>query len=276
MADPVYWGSRGFSLLEDSRGNAWSDHFTLRLGVFRDGFLPTADNVDHWQDHWLDLSTAGLDATENRYAGMVDDSLPLPAGTSPQVYFWAGDHRDLTSGPDWMLLTHPDWIWSGRTSSPALPKIWIADEAAHAILGRVSGGEVHLKSEAVRPAPVDMESWLAARLPEDADLRPDADPDGNGLTNLAEYLFGTQPGSGSPPPSPAFLHEPEGLRLSIQRNPYALSSFVLEASHDLKNWFPADAATVEERPNRIEVLAERPEGQGAVFYRFNLQPKIEK
>ncbi len=272
-ADPVFWGSRAFGAHETSGGKAWGPEFTLELGVFRGGFRPTPENVDDWPARWIALGTAVFDPEEGRYAGLADDSHPLPAGAGDRVFFWASDGSDLTRGPEWLLLAHPDWTWSGRPGGPpGLPNIWIAEQAAEAVVGETGGDR--LATVALRPAPVPLEAWLARWFPQDVGLRdPDADPDGDGLSNRAEYLLGSDPTEATAG-TPRMSFTPHGVRLALERNPYALSTAVLETSADLRTWTPADATTETERPDRIEMLAIPRPGERARFFRFNLQPAV--
>lgn len=273
VADPVYWGTRGFERLADSRGADWHADFRMRIGVFRAGFTPGPDNVGQWQAQWIELGVATYSADEGRFAGVVDDSTALPDGAGRQVYFWAGNGTNPANGPEWLLLTHPDWVWSGVATKTAAPaKTWIADEAALAIIGGVSTSSAYLTSAAVRPAVVPMSEWLAAFFPGDAQSAgPNADPDGDGIANKLEYFLGTDPTQGSSLGSPEIRLETAGVRLSLNRNPQAVSTFVLETSNDLQHWLPATAETVADRPDRVEVLAPREAGAKSVFYRFQLQ-----
>lgn len=273
MADAVYWGTQGFHRLEDSRGRQWDPGFRMKLGVFPTGFTPRPENVDQWASHWIELDAAVFDPDERRFAGLVDDAQPLPAGADRQVFIWAMNGTDLTQGPEWLLLTRQDWVWNGRISNNAAPaKTWIADDASIAILGTVSEQQVHLASAAVRPPPVTMGGWLADWFAgTTADASPSADPDGDGLVNRLEYFLGTDPTKPSSLAGPEIAMVPGGVRLALGRNPYAVSTFVLETSTDLKSWQPGAATTVEERPDRIELLAPKGTGGHPVFYRFQLQ-----
>jgi hypothetical protein len=272
MADPVYWGTRGFERLADSRGAEWRADFQMRIGVFRAGFTPGPDNVEQWQAQWIELGVAAYDVEERRYAGVVDDSAALPDGAGKQVYLWAGNGTNPATGPEWLLLTHPDWVWGGKAAKTATPaKTWIADEASLAIIGGISTGSAYLTSASVRPAVVPMDEWLAAFFPNDAQsATADADPDADGISNKLEYFLGTDPTQGSSIGSPEIRLEAAGVRLSLNRNPQAVSTFVLETSNDLQHWLPAAAETVANRPDRVEVLAPRDAGAKSVFYRFQL------
>ena len=273
VADTIYWGTRGYERLADSRGANWQEDFQMRIGVFRAGFTPRPDNVDHWQAQWIELGVATYAAEEKRYAGVVDDSSALPDDAGRQVYLWAGNGMNPATGPEWLLMTHPDWVWSGvlmKTAAPA--KTWIADEAALAIVGGVSNSNAYLTSAAVRPAVVPMAEWLAAFFPGDSQsASPDADPDGDGIANRLEYFLGTDPAHGSSLGSPDMRMETAGVRLTLNRNPQAVSTFVLETSNDLQHWHPATAETVADQPDRVEVLAPRETSAKSVFYRFQLQ-----
>ena len=269
-AGTIYWGSQGFTRQVDSRGMDWRNGFSMRLGVFQEGFTPRPGNVDDWSARWIELDTARFDLEEGRFAGVVDDSLPLPVGAGRQVYVWALNGTDLTRGPEWLLFTNPAWLWSGKPSpTEAAARTWVADEAALVILGGVSNQAIHLTSAAIRPAPVAMAAWLAGKLTGNAD--PDEDSDGDGLANRLEYFLGTDPASPGSLASPELRVEAAGVRVALSRNPYAVSSFVLESSSDLKSWKPSTGEILQDHPDRVEILAPRLMDGRPVFYRFQLK-----
>lgn len=268
-ADLIAWGTQGFLRQTDSHGNDWTHPLELRLGVFSNGFIPSPHNLDQWAAHWTTLDTATYYPEENRHAGLVDDASPLPNKSSPTVYVWALNGEDLTRGPEWMLFTHPSWLWTARTSNPPAPiRTWIADEAATAILGQIANSQIHLASVAVRPPEISITDWLASF--GITDLLPDADPDNDGLSNQTEYLLGSNPSLPSSLTSPQIRIESGNVRLSLNRNPYAISTFVLETSTDLKRWTPATPQILADRPDLIEVASPAKRGAASLFYRFQL------
>lgn len=271
-AGTIYWGSTGLVSHHGDCGTPGDCHkLRMELGVFRRDFLPSPDNVPQWRENWRALSMAGFDPDERRFAGAADDTTPLPDGFGPQAYVWTFDGTDLAKGPQWQLLSHPSWQWSGSdTAAPA--RTWIADDAVLAILGTIDSGGARLASARVRPEAVPMNVWLARLFPENAaKAHPDADPDGDGLSNRLEYFLGTDPNRASSLGRPEMTVGPQTIRLALNRNPHAVSTFVLESSEDLETWKPAAADVIADRPDQIELLAPKPPGAKPRFFRFQLR-----
>jgi hypothetical protein len=272
-AQTIYWGSEGFVRNVDSRGIDWCADFSLSLGVFHVGFVPTWQNREHWAAHWIELSTAEFDAAERRFAGIADGSTALPEHADQQVYFWAMNGSDLTRGPEWLLATHADWRWpAGGGLVPAVT--WTTQSAAVVVIGRpVNQAGRHLASVAMRPVPIPQNEWLAARFRGRLrDSAPDLDPDGDGLSNELEYFLGSDPTCGASAGRPHLLADARHARLHLSRNPYAESSASLEMTTDFGKWTLADPEVIEDRPDGIEVLVPRDPARPAAFFRFKLEP----
>lgn len=272
-AGTICWGSTGMVSHRSSCGATGScDGMRMQLGVFRTGFTPTADNVPEWHENWLALSEAVYDPDERRFAGVADDAAPLPDGFNPQAYVWTFNGTDLTRGPEWMLLAHPSWRWTGAGAGLAPARTWIADDAVLAILGSVETGGSLIASSLVRSEVIPSCTWLADFFPgQPAMADPDADPDGDGLCNRLEYFLGTDPCKGSSLARPALVAGTDTVRLSLRRNPHAVSTFVLETSNDLVHWKPRAAEVVADHPDRFEVRTTKSTDGKPLFYRFQIR-----
>ena len=126
-------------------------------------------------------------------------------------------------------------------------------------------------------------NWTASRnsagSPGEAEKgipeNPDEDNDKDGLTNLAEYFFGTNPmvvdvnpvsiGSG-----------PNGLTLTFDRDPQAtVVDWELQSSDDLKNWTSIDPDPLEPTPAVNGLQSEMIEitlSESLKFYRIRIMP----
>jgi hypothetical protein len=84
--------------------------------------------------------------------------------------------------------------------------------------------------------------------------REDADPDADGLSNLAEYALDTDPNALSKPP--VVTLEPDGLAISFSR-PKGLPgiAYIVESSEDLVNWSPLLLSVVHSDERREQVRA---------------------
>jgi len=250
----AYWGSEGFVENADSKNRIWTPDFSMALGVFQTGFIPAAANRTQWLENWIPLSTATFSAAESRFAGVVDLSVPLPANAASQVYFWARNGDDLTKGPEWLLVTRADWKWPASSPADAPPLTWTTDPVSSTVLGGVGLNGHHLTSSRVVPVPKPRETWLAAYFPDAPEKRaPDADPDGDGLSNQIEYFLGSNPADSRSRVSPEILATGGNTLLTLKRNPYAATNFAVQSSVDLRQWSAASGETLQDAPDLIQV-----------------------
>ena len=267
----AYWGSEGFVENADSHSRPWTSDYSLELGVFPLGFVPTFENRDQWIEKWIKLDVADFDTQEERFAGVVDLSVPLPAAAGPQVYFGAKNGNDLTKGPEWLLLTRPEWKWPAASpaGSPALT--WTTGSPASPVLGDIGENGFHLTSARVGPVTVQLDQWLAEFIPDSpANRAPDADPDGDGMSNRLEYFLGSNPGDASSIIHPQIQPTGDGTLLTLQRNPRAVSRFAVETSTNLRAWKVSDTETIQDRPDLIEVRVPRDPSAKSAFFRIKL------
>ncbi|RYD38541.1 MAG: hypothetical protein EOP87_01390 [Verrucomicrobiaceae bacterium] len=273
-AGTIHWGSKGYVENADSKGRNWDAGYTMGMGVFRHGFTPTFENRGQWATEWRELGTAIYDAEEKRFAGTVDTDAhgDVEAGTA--IHFWAKNGDDLTKGPEWVLMTRDSWKWPAKTSSITPATVWTTDERSISlIVGDVGRNGKHLISRALRPVPVPESTWLAQHFGRDADtMAADLDPDGDGLPNALEYFLGSDPKDPSSTGSPVLEATTGEVRLKLARNPYAESGYVLEASEDLRIWFPVDHDLLTDRPDLVETSLKKDATKPALFFRFQLKP----
>jgi hypothetical protein len=106
-----------------------------------------------------------------------------------------------------------------------------------------------------------------------------ADPDQDGVRNLLEYAFGTQPGNASPSPiavDTATIGQDTYLRLSITRSPAAAwLTWVVEATSDLANpasWSSSGLVVEVNTPSQLTVRDSVPVSSGVRrFMRLRVQ-----
>lgn len=270
-AGVIYWGSPGFIQNADSRDREWNGDFELFLGAFRTGFVPTMENRDTWMENWVELGVASFDSSESRFAGVVDVSKTLPQGTAEQVYFWARNGKDLTKGPEWLLVTRPEWKWPGASSATSPALTWTTDSSASIVVGTIGVRGRHMVTDGLAPVPVGQAEWLAKFFPDCEESRnPDADPDGDGICNRMEYFLGSDPNDASSRICPEIRASGSGTLLTLQRNPYATTKFSVETSNNLKTWSGESGETLVDRPDLIEVRLEQEPGKSG-FFRFKLE-----
>ncbi len=268
----VYWGSEGFVVNADSRNRAWTEEFSMELGVFSKGFVPTFANREHWLENWFKLGVAEFDPQESRFAGVSDLSVALPVGADTTVYFWAKNGNDLTKGPEWLMLNRPEWKWPASSPAGSPPLTWTTGLPASPVLGEVGTNGAHLTSARITPVTVSLAQWLENRFPHSISNRePGADPDGDGLDNRLEYFLGSDPSDGSSRICPVLQAQANCTLLTLARNPYAASKFAVETSPNLAVWSQADSEIIEDRPDLIQVRVPREEQTGTGFFRFKLE-----
>jgi len=266
----VYWGSKGFVENADSRARPWTADFTMVLGVFSKNFVPLPGNREQWLANWTELSKAEFDPEEARFAGVVDLSSGLPSDSNPQVYLWASNGLDLTKGPEWLLMTRPDWKWPASSSpqSPALT--WITGNSESMVLGGVDLNGYHLLTSRVTPIPISQQEWLQSYFPiTSTQIDPEADSDGDGMSNQLEYHLGSNPNNGSSAVAPQILTFQDLTVVKLKRNPFADSEYVMESSSDLKTWILSSPEVMVDRPDFLEMKVARDPSQSAAFFRFN-------
>jgi hypothetical protein len=269
----VYWGSQGFVENGDSHSRKWTSDFTMVLGVFAKDFVPLVDNREQWLENWTELSKAEFDSEEGRFAGVVDLSTALPNHSNPQVYLWANNGLDLTKGPEWLLMTQPDWKWpiSSSPQSPALT--WITGNTESVVLGAVGLNGYHLLTARVTPVPIPQQAWLQSYFPTASNpVDPQADSDGDGVSNQLEYYLGSNPNNGSSSIAPRIAASQGEMVVKLDRNPFADSECIMETSSDLKTWVRAYPERLVDRPDFLEMKVARDPSERAAFFRFNFKP----
>lgn len=115
-------------------------------------------------------------------------------------------------------------------------------------------------------SPRNFANWEASRFTQQEILEgksaPDADPDRDGLTNLAEYALGTDPHTFTP--QPAVTRTQSELSLTFQR-PAHVGDVIYQAetSRDLANWQPValDALNPGADPETVRAVMD-PAGSG--------------
>lgn len=87
-------------------------------------------------------------------------------------------------------------------------------------------------------------AWVAEHFPEGgADAQPTADSDGDGLSNLLEYAFASNPRAAGRENTPTVSGNGEHLKINFRRNTSADDlTYLVEASADLDAWTPIASA----------------------------------
>lgn len=275
-AGSIHWGSKGYVDNSDSKGRTWDAGYVMSIGAFRDGFTPTFDNREQWTTEWRELGTATYDYEEKRFAGTVETDAHPHVTAGAEIYFWAKNGDDLTKGPEWVLVTRDTWRWPARVSSVTPAIVWTTDEqSVSLVVGDAGKNGKHLISRALRPVPIPKSAWLEQHFGNDTvAMAADQDPDGDGLPNALEYFLGTDPKDAASTAAPVMEGTGDTVRLKLARNPYAESDYQLEASVDLKTWFPVDHDLLTDRPDLVETSHRKDTTKPTLFFRFQLKPAV--
>lgn len=160
-ASGVDWSSPLFDSQQmiDNSGNLLDSSFTIELGTFATGFVPTASNTSSWQSNWKMLSRADTSNGQwvpndpffgsyftNSFYFNADGTVANLAGSATftaneQAYIWVYSNNEWALVTDNSPGTTGDDIWRLPNPSDAngFPTTWYLNTADTAIVGGVNG-----------------------------------------------------------------------------------------------------------------------------------------
>ncbi|MCW1885553.1 hypothetical protein OKA04_12510 [Luteolibacter flavescens] len=161
-AATINWGSPVLSTTVDSTGAALTSDYSIRLGVFANGFVPTETNVHLWSANWRTFSVASFDpnlgyftATANLIAGGgSSDPVAYPGFdfSGLNAYIWITEDAAMTVGSESFLGRSESWVLPGAPPPDdcgcdgGLPYQWstsdlaVSDVPVYGSQGPVVGG----------------------------------------------------------------------------------------------------------------------------------------
>lgn len=229
-----------------SSGQPMDGGFSFELGVFANGFTPTAKNTAQWVENWRPAqhpdgtpARAPYFGATARFAGLfevADDSAPWTPGA--KAYIWG--FKPGAEGSEWILCRAGDWLWPAASPFDPELKFWQVSDATPT-LGEINPGGTPflMKSAAVPHAspPTSWQTWLATELAGSTAKGALDDPDGDGVPNLLEYVFGLPPLAAGPAPETPLEIVDGRLQMTVPRIMERSSAeLVVEVSTDLVNW----------------------------------------
>jgi hypothetical protein len=125
----VWDGEVGATALASDGVTGWGSQYVIDLGVFDNGFTPTATNLGDWGANWLSLGTTnynpapGGDAGSANFAGSVVLADNIQFASGAQVYMWVRDGMAISEYGQWLLVTDDvasvgdDWLIPDTTGS---------------------------------------------------------------------------------------------------------------------------------------------------------------
>lgn len=256
----------------------------IELGAFTPGFTPTPENIAQWRENWHGAGRSLYDEENGWYSGISDiPGNSGPFATGRQGWMWVYNR----SG-EWSLFSNPAWTWpsvEGDTAAQALPVEWPLAQATQVVLGSVPAGETELATaqvEGATPPALGYGEWaeLVFGGSPASTSGPQADADGDGVSNFAEYAFGSRADrAGSVPASGQLIHTTaEGARhlaVGIDKGWTTGVAFTAQLSEDLVTWYEEapQVETLVDNTSRYLARDAQPLGaRKATFMRLSATP----
>lgn len=227
-----------------SNGQLMGSSFRFELGVFIGDFVPTSANTSQWAVNWAPADRTSYNAVSkqiNSALTVTDNNAPFTEGKNAYVWGFRGDE----SSGEWILFRNTGWNWPSPNLFSPFNIEWSAAQANVVVLGSInaSGTPSLMQSAAVSNSMPPTTTWTQWQTDELADTLldgPNDDADGDGISNLIEFVFGTNPMSANTPvATPTTLLDLSGqryLQISIPRRRDHPATLVVEVSSDLSTW----------------------------------------
>lgn len=214
--------------------------FEFQLGVFMNGFQPTAANAASWSQFWNPAQTTSYNINFKRFSGQyqnINNPPPFVAGAKG----WIFGRRDSPTGSDWILFRADDWLWPVLDQMNPFNIFWNAKDANQVVLGTIhAGGSPFLmKSALVR----SYAQWQPAELAGEPLNAPADDPDRDGMSNLLEFVFATAPKVINAPVATPVDLQSGHIVITIPRRVDHLAECTVEVSGNLVDWQSGPAHT---------------------------------
>ncbi len=200
--------------------------------------VTNAGTVEQPNGTGLCLCVNGFPAAGNIFGTISDISTGyMPTGT--RLYLWVFNHANPAQATQWGIFTATAWLAPQALGSQAI------STAASVQVVQGSTGTQQLR---LRDIPASYGNWTWQSYPANATaptLDASADPDGDGLANIAEYAWKLNPNSSDQTRTTLTTGTDSIVVFSFKspRNSPDVAVSV-ECSPDLKTWSPSTSVIV--------------------------------
>ena len=271
-----------------SDGRALDENTSFELGVFANGFVPSATNTAQWAANWVPAQRAVFSSGKNFFTAIcqvTNNAAPFTVGAPAYVWGFNGSEEQ----GQWILYRSTNWTWPVADDTAPSTRFWSAKDANVVVVGSLAAaaGGVGVRSAAVAnslPPATKYNQWKLDKLAGHPLGNPTDDADGDGVANLVEFIRGTSPTSAADRPSGpgdqpqvASADGNSYLELRIPRRRDRPAIFTPEVSGDLNTWMSGTNHTrvVSDTADALTVRDTVPIGDAgnARFLRVKVTPQ---
>lgn len=176
---------------------------------------------------------------EGEIFGTVADINATYMPPTTQLYVWVFNHANPDLATQWGLFTADTWL-----APPALGHRTLGTTSVKVLQGTSSGGQLRLIDV---PPTYGNWVWQSYSITASAPLtEAGADPDGDGLANIAEYAWRLNPAASSIPQTALITTSPGAAVSFTYKSPRNQPdvSVVAECSTDLRTWQTAASVVI--------------------------------
>lgn len=192
----IRWFSDPQAINLSGSGTAMDGGFRFELGAFANGFVPSAANTSQWAAHWVPAQRVVYNPANKVFTGqhaVISNAAPFSVNAAAYVWGFGG-----RAGDQWILFRDTTWLWPETDTTNPVALNWNAKNATQVIVGTIhgTGTPFLMKSAAVQeslPPPTSYPRWREEELAGIALNAPEDDADGDGIENVLEFAFGTDP-----------------------------------------------------------------------------------